>query len=580
MEVLYFFNATSANFDKGDWIKLGRSLHLTNGASPYRFRSSGLKWPCSEVVYSTNVILGKNGRGKTTALNHIFSSLPYGNQVSPGCAILLKDEHGIVLIKDKSFKQELTIDDSSPTRTLVSDWADSGDDDRDSIENILSNIVIAFIDPTLRAELPFESSVSGVGEYHGSVDLRSSFLIANENSRPSLSNLSLTDHYFREMDRDLEFLSSDEAIILDSFENGRNGDNTFEIPRELFFRIRNSNVRNLRRKFTKIKNGHEIRTGSSFTADLDLHESFSRRLEAACFESRSPTIDHYARSIKAVFIASHLLECLSNPNTHPEYFTFLKKVSISRPDLNEILHLLQDRDYSLLSVNLKQKITQMNEFMQGLASLSKNYRGRVYFPIQGNKAQLKSLLQSYRAMYAIYPMLNFQWRTMSGGQTALLKIFSRLYSLKNQLQSAPESLIILLDEPDTYLHPEWERKLLKHLIVFCEKIFSGQKVQLVLTTNKPFCLSDLTNENLTILSPENVPNDGGPSSFCNRITDILGNEFFMTSDVGELAADYLSIMSKQEGNVSADHRQMVEYIGDKHLKSAVFRWVGIKNEEN
>ena len=62
----------------------------------------------------------------------------------------------------------------------------------------------------------------------------------------------------------------------------------------------------------------------------------------------------------------------------------------------------------------------------------------------------------------------------SSGERALITLLARFLSKKNEIESIEnENVLILLDEPDILLHPEWQRKYILVLIRFFENIYEN-----------------------------------------------------------------------------------------------------------
>ncbi|HZK92909.1 MAG TPA: AAA family ATPase [Prolixibacteraceae bacterium] len=81
--------------------------------------------------------------------------------------------------------------------------------------------------------------------------------------------------------------------------------------------------------------------------------------------------------------------------------------------------------------------------------------------------------------------------TPSSGEMAFFNLFSRFVTLKKSELS--QNLIILLDEVELALHPEWQQSYIDLVLNFLKAEFSGskRKVQLIITSHSPFIVSDL-----------------------------------------------------------------------------------------
>ncbi len=84
---------------------------------------------------------------------------------------------------------------------------------------------------------------------------------------------------------------------------------------------------------------------------------------------------------------------------------------------------------------------------------------------------------------------------LSEGEKQLLVILG----LKELL--ATENTLFLLDEPDTYLHPKWQRDFISELLK------GGQNNQFIMTTHSPLILGYLKKESLKIIKKGKIDED-------------------------------------------------------------------------
>lgn len=61
-----------------------------------------------------------------------------------------------------------------------------------------------------------------------------------------------------------------------------------------------------------------------------------------------------------------------------------------------------------------------------------------------------------------------------------------------------KTIIILLDEPDLQLHPEWQQKFISLLLDLLYAYFPKVKFQIILTTHSPILLSDIPRKNVIL----------------------------------------------------------------------------------
>ena len=122
--------------------------------------------------------------------------------------------------------------------------------------------------------------------------------------------------------------------------------------------------------------------------------------------------------------------------------------------------------------------------------------------------------------------------TPSSGELAMLNFFSRFASIrKTEIKS---DLLILLDEVELALHPEWQRNFLKSILPFFSREFGPKRtIQLVISSHSPFVVSDLPRECLSFID-EKQSKIG--QTFGANINKLFADAFFLkTSFMGEFA---------------------------------------------
>ncbi|MDP8209747.1 MAG: AAA family ATPase [Candidatus Stygibacter australis] len=135
----------------------------------------------------------------------------------------------------------------------------------------------------------------------------------------------------------------------------------------------------------------------------------------------------------------------------------------------------------------------------------------------------------------------FEWERISSGQWSQLKLFSRLhyFKKKNMNKSNNKNILLLLDEPDQYFHPEWQRTMIHNLITYIGNFFAGYKVQIVYSTNNPMTMSDIPVNNLVFLKKGKDDRYTGverkaEETFAANIYDLYNDGFYLKEFIGEL----------------------------------------------
>ena len=118
---------------------------------------------------------------------------------------------------------------------------------------------------------------------------------------------------------------------------------------------------------------------------------------------------------------------------------------------------------------------------------------------------------------------------MSSGERALYTFFSRLigeiFGKQGEIHHAAinkiihdnkydgKTIIILLDEPDLQLHPEWQQKFIDMLLHLLWLYFPKVNFQIIITTHSPILLSDIPKSNVIFIDK----NFDGSSRVCNEV---------------------------------------------------------------
>lgn len=135
----------------------------------------------------------------------------------------------------------------------------------------------------------------------------------------------------------------------------------------------------------------------------------------------------------------------------------------------------------------------------------------------------------------------------SDGEKAFIDLFTQIYCGVKEVKPG-SSIVLLLDEADSLLHPEWNRALISKLIFELDRIENPLlNFQLILTSHMPFTLSDLPSGNVIRLDKDLKT---GECIYANEnkaerylaanIHELLSDKFFMERTIGEYAYQTLN----------------------------------------
>ncbi|MGG0447476.1 AAA family ATPase, partial [Bacillus mycoides] len=144
------------------------------------------------------------------------------------------------------------------------------------------------------------------------------------------------------------------------------------------------------------------------------------------------------------------------------------------------------------------------------------------------------------------------------------------------------NIIICLDEPEESFHPEWARKYIYYLTTFLNQMKKGQhiKYQVIISTHSPFIVSDIPKSNITCIKL--LEQDGAYTritekanfGFGSNLYDIIKDDFFLDSSIGEFATREINKVLERINNLSnyneetvKDIQSFINVIDDKFIQN-------------
>ncbi len=167
------------------------------------------------------------------------------------------------------------------------------------------------------------------------------------------------------------------------------------------------------------------------------------------------------------------------------------------------------------------------------------------------------------------------------------KIFTEMLMIFDEIkQSENNNFLLLLDEPDLTLHPDWQKRYISEMIKLLSN-FSEKKFHLIVTTHSPFILSDLPKENIIFLEKgkQVYPFDDGKQTFGANIHTLLSHGFFMKDGLmGEFAKskidDVINYLNNKKSEIrnDKDAQNIIDIIGEPIIKRELQRMLKNKME--
>jgi len=218
--------------------------------------------------------------------------------------------------------------------------------------------------------------------------------------------------------------------------------------------------------------------------------------------------------------SEYLLGILSNKKI--EYENLMKVIDYYKKDkildvytklicISRYLYSRMESTIGLGSDSRYQIATE--EFLEALNSLKEFYFHKKYISIKCNSEIDESLVKVFQIYdnylnneYSDITMrFKIKYLNLSEGEKKFLNLLSKIFDIVTRAKENQLS-IILLDEPDQSLHPEWSRRFIKFL---CDEIeqYKNRKIQIVLSTHSPFMTTDIMSEHIYCLEKINDTED-------------------------------------------------------------------------
>ena len=168
----------------------------------------------------------------------------------------------------------------------------------------------------------------------------------------------------------------------------------------------------------------------------------------------------------------------------------------------------------------------------------------------------------------VLKFLGFRMLGMSAGERSLQSFYSWLGEIpmlvekmesnvvmarrKQQAQDymLKDNIILLLDEPDLYMHPQWQKNLINDLIDELNCQYKNAFIQVIMTTSSPITLSDVPVENTVYIRYDRgndkrtiLPHTDGceKQTFGADIYKLYANSFFLSGGpMGAYAENYIN----------------------------------------
>ncbi|QSV13786.1 AAA family ATPase [Photobacterium ganghwense] len=126
---------------------------------------------------------------------------------------------------------------------------------------------------------------------------------------------------------------------------------------------------------------------------------------------------------------------------------------------------------------------------------------------------------------------NKEYEGLSSGQKHILNIFLTLSFHFENLNFRYKNVILLLDEVDLGLHPEYQREFIYKLVDFLN-VNKELNFQVIISSHSPFILSDIDADRSLLLDSGGESHlSSGRKTFGNNIHSLLSDSFFLHKNI-------------------------------------------------
>lgn len=413
------------------------------------------------------------------------------------------------------------------------------------------------------------------------INLSSGYLLPQNNSR---------DFFVREFNKQLRFINQEDEEIKNII--------NFNLPEAVQVKIIRYTLKevastvgisnNTCRKFFSVFYDYDIEKISNFSDyfKFDVSNSIICAI-VKCFESG------YASGIDR----NILVECLKMANDgdvdSKDYWrNILRLIKCIKEKLNDDIYSKEREKIT----NIENLFIFIEEYM--LNNINSNYKFERFsapfsFTIPFDNKDIdencpfvinfKDFWEKYEKVSVYFDIFDCSWN-LSSGEISRLELYSRIFDIKisqnlgkfeyrDNIYRKDDSILLLIDEADMLLHPEWQRSLVNDITTVFPKIFPDQYISVILATHSPIMLSDIPKQNVLFLkkSDDGVVECDGCDTFASNIFQLFREGFFIgDTGIGVYAEEKLKeIVDHIHNNDIEDNKlkKLIASVGDTFLRN-------------
>ena len=271
-----------------------------------------------------------------------------------------------------------------------------------------------------------------------------------------------------------------------------------------------------------------------------------------------------------------LLKKLSENFTKENYFNLVNSITLERlkniGSYDLILKTLQKFDESVLEIEkLIDSKQNINSFE--ITNFIKSGLYKTFHTFSNNNFKSKIIEIDFITENDLH------FSNLSSGEKQRIN-YCLLLAYDLIFKEEDKYLIRGYDEPDLYIHPNWQRLIMSDFLNLIKKyqINIDETIHLILTSHSPFILSDLPKENIIFLEKgtQVKPFKENEQTFGANIHTLLSHGFFMEDGLmGEFAkskiSDVIELLKKDKLSEDEikDCKHIISIIGEPILQKTL-----------
>ena len=266
---------------------------------------------------------------------------------------------------------------------------------------------------------------------------------------------------------------------------------------------------------------------------------------------------------------------------------------------NQIEVLKYDKDI-FTHMELENPVYEFFKLLCGLTS-QESANGEVFLqmPWEDVLKKLKYVKELYQHVTALGPFIELRFDPpMSSGQYNLHSFYARLYEHFLDIRESiagydgsdfsreyaghlESGWVVIMDEVEVTLHPEWQRTIILDLLTVFGKCFKGFNVHFIFMTHSPIILSDIPKGNVVLLNENHFVVDAHrQKAFAANIFELFKDSFLLEDgQMGKFAAAKVNellrkLKSKRRPDISKEDLKVAKLIDDPFISHYVWNRLG------